>query len=201
MQLILIRHALPERVESVDGTPADPPLSEVGRAQAEKLAAWLADERVDALYVSPMRRARETAAPIAKGRGLEPQVVEGIAEFDRDSDVYIPMEELKARDYDRWKELVDGGWYLENDVEGFRRDVIRTLEAVIEENHGRHVAVVCHGGVINAWSSHVLGIERIFHFDPDYTSVSRFLAARSGERSLACLNETAHLRGRPDLNR
>ncbi|MCH8132928.1 MAG: histidine phosphatase family protein [Myxococcales bacterium] len=51
MQLILIRHALPERVESVGGTPADPPLSEVGRAQAEKLAAWLADERVDALYV------------------------------------------------------------------------------------------------------------------------------------------------------
>lgn len=201
MQLILIRHALPERVESVRGAPADPPLSEVGRAQAEKLAAWLADERVDALYVSPMRRARETVAPIAKGHGLEPRVVEGIAEFDRDSDVYIPMEELKARDYDRWKELVDGGWYVENDVEGFRRDVIRTLEAVIEENHGRHVAVVCHGGVINAWSSHVLGIERIFHFDPDYTSVSRFLAARSGERSLASLNETAHLRGHPDLNR
>jgi probable phosphoglycerate mutase len=201
VQLILIRHALPERVVRDDGAPADPPLSAVGRGQAEKLALWLSDERVDALYVSPMRRARETAAPIASEFDLEPRVLEGIAEFDRDSDVYIPMEELKAQDYDRWKALVDGGWYVENDVEGFRRDVVKAIEVVIEENPGGHVAVVCHGGVVNAWSSHVLGLERIFHFDPDYTSVSRFWAARSGERSVATLNETGHLRGHPELNR
>jgi probable phosphoglycerate mutase len=55
--------------------------------------------------------------------------------------------------------------------------------------------VVCHGGVINAWTSHLLGLERIFLFEPAYTSVSRYLAASSGERSLLSLNETAHLRG------
>jgi probable phosphoglycerate mutase len=55
---------------------------------------------------------------------------------------------------------------------------------------------VCHGGVINSWAGHVLGVrEPFFFFDPGYTSVNRFLAAGSGERSVVSLNETAHLRG------
>ena len=41
MELILIRHGLPERVETEDGTPADPPLSEVGHEQARRMANWL----------------------------------------------------------------------------------------------------------------------------------------------------------------
>jgi len=54
--------------------------------------------------------------------------------------------------------------------------------------------VVCHGGVINAWVSHLIGLERVFLFEPGYTSVSRFFAASSGHRTLASLNEAAHLR-------
>jgi probable phosphoglycerate mutase len=58
------------------------------------------------------------------------------------------------------------------------------------------VAVVCHGGVINAFAGEVLGIREPFlFFDPGYTSISRFLAAKSGERSVLSLNETGHLRG------
>ncbi len=44
MELILIRHALPLRVETSDGSPADPPLGDEGRSQAERLAGWLASE-------------------------------------------------------------------------------------------------------------------------------------------------------------
>ena len=54
--------------------------------------------------------------------------------------------------------------------------------------------MVCHGGVINAWAAEVLGIEPRLFFDPTYTSINRFVAARSGERSLVSLNEAAHLR-------
>jgi hypothetical protein len=53
---------------------------------------------------------------------------------------------------------------------------------------------VCHGGVINAWASHVLGIAELLFFAPDYTSINRFFAASSGERSVATLGETPHLR-------
>ena len=41
MELILIRHGLPLQVETKDGTPADPPLSEVGHQQAQRMAKWL----------------------------------------------------------------------------------------------------------------------------------------------------------------
>src|SRR5262249_23634637 len=56
MELLLIRHALPVRRELVEG-PADPELSEAGLAQAERLADYLADETLHAIYVSPLRRA------------------------------------------------------------------------------------------------------------------------------------------------
>lgn len=63
---IVVRHA--ERAE----TPAnDPGLSEAGRARADALAAALADVPLRAVYATPTRRTRETAAPVAEAKGLE----------------------------------------------------------------------------------------------------------------------------------
>jgi probable phosphoglycerate mutase len=50
-----------------------------------------------------------------------------------------------------------------------------------------------HGGVINVFLAHVLGIGRLLWFHPEYTSINRVRAARSGEKSVATVNETAHL--------
>ena len=59
------------------------------------------------------------------------------------------------------------------------------------------VAAVCHGGVINAYITHILNIEDPSgFFYPNYTSIHRVAAARGGERTVLSLNETAHLRGR-----
>ncbi len=73
MELLLIRHALPIRREFVDG-PADPDLSLDGHAQAQHLATYLSSEHLDAIYASPLRRARQTAAVVAarhlRGTGL-----------------------------------------------------------------------------------------------------------------------------------
>jgi probable phosphoglycerate mutase len=73
--------------------------------------------------------------------------------------------------------------------------VTASIERIIAENQGRRVALFCHGGVINTWAAHVLALplERTLFFDPRYTSINRFLAASSGERSIASLNETPHL--------
>ena len=59
MELLLIRHGLPERIEGADG-PADPVLTEEGRRQADLLAGWLAHEPIDHVLSSTLRRARET---------------------------------------------------------------------------------------------------------------------------------------------
>ena len=194
MELLLIRHALPLRVENTDGTPADPPLSPVGREQAARLSDWLAAEKLDGLYASPMKRAYETAQVLALRHELEIRVEPGVVEFDQNAEFYIPLEELKAEDYERWRQMMQGGLAAAIDIESFRRGVAESIERIIASHPGGRIAVVCHGGVINSWASHVLGIESPLFFDPTYTSVSRFLAAGSGERSVVSLNESSHLR-------
>jgi probable phosphoglycerate mutase len=194
VELILIRHGLPLRVERSDGAPADPSLGEEGREQARRMASWLAALPIDALYASPLRRAVETAEPLAKTKDLEIRIEPGVRELDADSARYVPLEELKREDYSAWRAMMAGGLYAEIDLPAFRREVIRSLEGIARAHRGQRVAVVCHGGVINTWASHLLGIEETLFFDPGYTSVNRFLVASSGERSIASLNETAHLR-------
>jgi 2,3-bisphosphoglycerate-dependent phosphoglycerate mutase len=195
MELLLIRHALPIRVEGAAG-PADPPLSETGHRQAESLVRWLEPEPLDSLVVSPMARARETAGPLSAHRGLEAVVHDGVAEFDKDADSYVPMEELKAAGDPRWQEIVDGGYFGDGELtpEQFQATVVEAVEEVITANAGGTAAIVCHGGVINAYVAHVLGIDDLLFFEPGYTSVNRIRASRRGHRMVVSLNETAHLR-------
>ncbi len=188
MELLLIRHALPVRVDegAVDG-PADPTLAPLGHRQAEALAAWLAAEEIHAIWSSPMRRARETAAPLAAALGVDMRIDVGLAEYDKHSTSYIPIEELKAANDPRWNQLPER-------PEEFAAEVIDALERVIAAHPGQRVAVVCHGGVVNAYAGHVLGISDPLFFLPHYTSVSRILASSAGVRSVGSLNEASHIR-------
>jgi probable phosphoglycerate mutase len=70
------------------------------------------------------------------------------------------------------------------------------MHALVERFPGRRVVVVTHGGVLNVFLSHVLGTETLLFFHPEYTSISRVHVARLGQRSVASLNETAHLYAR-----
>jgi probable phosphoglycerate mutase len=195
LELLLIRHALPERRETEDGTPADPPLSPLGRRQAESMARWIAAERIDAVYTSPMRRARQTAEALERALRLAARVEPGVVEMDHLSQTYIPIDQLKREDYPRWQALIQGGeLWGDVDVPAFRAAVVEALERAIAAHRGGRIAVVCHGGVVNAWAGHVLGVDDPFFLDVAYTGVSRFLAASTGERSVMSLNETGHLR-------
>ena len=196
MELIIARHALPVRIVDADG-PADPQLSERGLAQADKLAEYLSEERIDAIWVSPMRRARETAAPLAAKLGLTPIVDDRLAEWDRDSSTYIPVEELKANNDPIWQAMAKGEWHGSMDPEVFKTGVIGAFEKIISAHSGQRVAVVCHGGVVGAYLGSVIGLQgpTMGFFHPEYTSIHRVMAAKSGERSMRCINEIAHLRG------
>lgn len=196
MELLLIRHALPIRIEGAEGA-ADPPLAELGRRQADALAEHLADEGVDVLVTSPMRRAVETAAPVAERLGLEPAVVDGIAEFDRGSNWYIPIEELRAAGDPRWLSYLDEHWGTDatDDPTGFRTGVVATIEELVAANPGAKVAAVAHGGVLNAYVAHVLQTPLPGVFEPAYTSITRILASRDGHRMIKSVNEAAHVRG------
>ncbi|HEX3699461.1 MAG TPA: histidine phosphatase family protein [Phenylobacterium sp.] len=188
MELLLIRHGLPERSHDT----ADPPLSPEGHDQARRVARWLAGERIDAVVSSPMVRAVETARPFATSAGHELKLHPGVVEFDRDSGSYVPLEVLKREDYEAWKAFVAGG--AAPDITDFQAMVTAAIEEIIAAHPGRRVAVFCHGGVINVWTAHILGMTPRLFFEPGYASVHRYLCARSGERNVVALNERAHLR-------
>jgi probable phosphoglycerate mutase len=198
VELILVRHGLPVRIDDADG-PADPPLSDDGQVQAARLADWLRHDAIDAVYVSPMRRAIQTAEPLADALGVDPVVDEELAEFDRDAHFYVPLEELKAAGDERYLQIMRGEPLDgEVDPQTFREVVAVAVERIIEAHPGNTVTIVCHGGVINAWASHVLGLPDPLFFEPFYTSVNRFLASSRGHRSVVSLNDLGHLHGTRD---
>jgi len=195
MELLLIRHALPIRREVTEGA-ADPPLSDDGLRQAELLAEYLASEKIDAIYASPLLRAQQTAQPLSIRIGLEIIDDPGIAEFDQHSSEYIPVEDLKASGDPRLTEFLLGEGDEFDDRDEFRNRVMNSIERIISDHGGDRVAVVCHGGVINLYAGDVLGlnVEGPGFFYPNYTSITRVAASRSGVRSIVTLNETSHLR-------
>ena len=202
MELLVIRHAEPVRVtaEESGGAPADPQLTTRGRDQADRLGDWVGAEGVDHVVSSPLRRATETAAPLAARLGLDVVIDDQLCEYDANADSYIPIEELRETKDERWQAMIEGRW---QDFGGEAPDVFRTrivtrLDAVIDEHPGQRVAVVCHGGVINVYLAALLGIDRHLWFDPGYTSISRVRASRTGARSVGSINELAHLVGRWD---
>ncbi|MGZ8734797.1 MAG: histidine phosphatase family protein [Acidimicrobiia bacterium] len=198
MELLLIRHAEPVRIGPGEGDgPADPPLTAAGREQADRLAAWLTPDGVDHVVVSPLLRARETAAPLLTRLGRQPEIDDVLIEYDARADHYIPIEELRETRDERWTAMVEGRWeeFGGEEPATFRARVVPQIDGIAAAHAGERVAVVCHGGVINVYLADVLGIDRLLWFDPAYTSVSRVMISRDGIRSLTTLNETAHLQG------
>lgn len=196
MELLLIRHALPIRRELETGA-ADPELSEDGHAQARRLAQYLSSEHLDAVYASPMRRAHETAMHVAGAHDLDLTLREGVAEFDRHASEYVPVEELKAANDPRWAEMQSGKIEGDEPPEAFRSRVNDSVEEIVGDHKGQRVAIVCHGGVINAYLAKILQLEDKFNgmfFYPNYTSINRVAAASRGARSVITINETSHLR-------
>jgi probable phosphoglycerate mutase len=196
VEIVLIRHALPVRIDATpDGSPADPGLAERGHEQAARVAAALAQDEIDALYTSPALRAVETAAPLAEALGMEPVVEPGIREFDSGHTAYVPVEELRASNDARWQLLVSGDLYGTGvDPVEFRSRVVEAVERIAARHPGGRAVLVSHSGAINAAAGHVLGQGQAIWFAPAYCSINRIAFARTGRTGVVSLNETGHVR-------
>jgi len=196
VEIVLVRHALPVRIDATpDGSPADPGLAAGGLAQAARVTAALQHDQVDALYSSPAQRARETAAPLATALGLDPVVEPGLAEFDAADASYVPVEELRAAGDPRWHALVAGDLYSAGvDPVAFRTRVVDAVEQIAARHPGGRAVLVSHSGSINAYAGHVLGQQKALWFAPAYCSITRIAVARSGRVGVVSLNETGHVR-------
>ena len=193
MELIIVRHALPESDKRDDG-PADPPLSPLGLRQAEATANLLATEGVDHVVTSTMQRAIQTGRPLADRLGLTPERLEGLKESDYRRSSYTPVEEMDA-DHEVIREFLDDPLSMFADgYEAFRDRITAALDAVAAGNRGRTVAVFCHAMVVGVYLQTLLGLDDPFAVMADYCGITRVAASSSGIRSVRSFNETGHLR-------
>ena len=183
MDLIIIRHGEPD----LSGDLTDPPLTELGRRQAAATADFLAAAELDAVYVSPQLRAQQTSEPLLDGRSITAVTDERIAEFDYELGGYIAPDTFQGMSRVEAMKLLD-----EYQGPVFQSRVRAGFGDIIEGHPGQTVAVVCHGGVINAVVRDA--IESVQPLSPNHASVTRIAASRSGVRSLLTFNEHHWLR-------
>jgi 2,3-bisphosphoglycerate-dependent phosphoglycerate mutase len=198
MRLLLIRHA--ESAGNAAGIlqgRAEYQLSPRGRLQAELLAGRVAGGiRPQALFASPLRRADETARPIAAATGLEVQPLPGVMEYDFGEANGMPFAEAR----ERFGGQRSGTGYLtfprEEGRAVFRDRVCAALFGLEADARAEIVAVVSHAGPIAAFCSAVLGLPHTGRppFAIHNASIT-IVELREGRGTLHGINDTCHLDG------
>jgi broad specificity phosphatase PhoE len=202
-RLYLIRHGKADRrsiqqLQTGRGPAADPPLDATGRRQAQALARRLRKMPAPAaIYCSTLTRARQTIEPFAESSGHEVVYLDDLAEWWGGEWEFKEFEELLALHpeipgrilmQDPLMFLAPGG----ESFDDFRRRSVDTIEGALSDHPSGDVWVVCHGGVINAYLSHVLSIEeQDMFFLPPNASLNT-VKVTGDRRALWFLADDAH---------
>jgi broad specificity phosphatase PhoE len=202
LKLVLIRHAetLWNRERRYLGRQ-DPPLSETGRAQADAVGQLLAKEQIEAVWSSPLRRARETAEAIATLRGLTVRVDDQFGEMHFGQWEGLTSEEVSAKFPEMYRTWLDtphlatvpNGETL-SDVRG---RALQGLSALRQAHDGGTVALVTHGvtGRILILEALGLGLDRIWSLQVSFTGISE-LEFRDDWAVVHRMNSLVHLERR-----
>lgn len=179
-QLYLIRHGEVETQyhKVFGGSVIDMALSPLGHQQAEALARWMGDSRLDAIYASPMLRVQQTIAPLLARRGLQPIVMPDLREVHFGAWTGLRWDEVKEKfgvhAFD-WLEIIDGPGIPDGETgAALKQRVQPCLQQILDDNPHRSVAIACHGGIIRIMLSLLLEwpLSRMAHFNIEYGSVT-----------------------------
>lgn len=203
-ELIFVRHGeqhIPNIRTGPVGDTFDPPLSDRGERQARAVGERLSADRVDVVYASPLKRALETGRQIARHHRLEPIVVNDLCEIevfremppDRSAVEYFGEGLLAAMRERMLREKKWDVYPLSESSFEFRKRTVNAVEAIIAENEGKRVVIACHGGVINSYVAHIIGVDYDMFFRPAHCSM-HIVFAGQGVRALQSLNDVHHLR-------
>ena len=201
--ILLVRHGESEPVRDGEPVPllggcSNPALDPVGVEQAQRVAQRLAGDDIAAIYVTPLQRTAQTAAPLAERLGLEPRVEPDLQEvnlgewegglFRKHVREAHPIA-VRMRDEQRW-DVIPGA----ESNEHFATRVKRGIERIAAAHADQRVVAVVHGGTIGQALAVALGIpERPLRLAwSDNGSISE-LVVLGGDWVIRSYNDTAHL--------
>jgi 2,3-bisphosphoglycerate-dependent phosphoglycerate mutase len=165
-------------------------LNDAGRRQAQRLSRALADERFDAVYASDLQRAADTARALAERAGLPVRTDAALRERGFGSFeglTWAEVEQQHPQASRRWRERdasfgPPGGETLAT----FYARAVGALAAIAARHRGEHIAIVTHGGVLDAlyraasrialdaprtWQLGNASINRVLHGEQGFTLV------------------------------
>ena len=163
--MFLVRHgatecneARPPRLQGRNDTE----LSERGRRQAERTGRFLAGRGIEAVFSSPLLRARETALLVAAPYGLDVNPIDALTEVDvgdwegRD---WNDIMQAEPEAYRRFMENpADNGYTGGETMQEVLERVLPAFEGLMAKNLGRRIAVVAHNVVNRTFTAHLLGL-------------------------------------------
>jgi probable phosphoglycerate mutase len=202
-EVILVRHGA--SAAAVPGQPfdlldghADPALSPEGEEQALAVARRLDAESLDGLFVTPLQRTAQTAAPLVAATGIEPVVVPELREVLlgdwEGGELRIRAAQgdplfFRILEEERW-DVIPGA----EPADAFAARVRSGLEKIVA-TAGPDAAVVAvlHGGVIGEICRQATRSRPFAFVHSDNCSISRLVVLGDGRQLLRSFNDTAHL--------
>ena len=202
-EVVLLRHgasahAIPGRSFPLVNGQGDPPLAPEGEEQARAAAERLAAEEHAALYVTPLQRTAQTAAPLASATGLAPTVVAELCEVHlgeweggeyriraHNGDPLI-RQVIEAEDWS----LIPGAESMEAVATRARAGVERIVADV---GPGVSAVAVVHGGIVGELCRQATGSRPFAFIHADNCSISRIVVFADGRWLLRTFNDITHL--------
>ncbi len=203
-RVYLVRHGETDwNREEVFRGRADRPLSDRGRRQAEALGRAMAARTVDAVVAGPLRRATETAEPIARDHGLTVAVDDGLDDLDFGEWQGQAKADVRRRYPELWRQWesapADVVFPAGEGIADVQRRAVAALDRIVARTPDGHVAVVTHRVVLKVLLCHLLGagLGSFWRLRFDTTSVTLVAFGKRGP-VLESFNDTAHLAGVDD---
>lgn len=177
----------------------DLPLTLTGQFQARALSKFLADKEVEAAYSSELQRTRETLEIATAGIKIKKTALKDLNEIDFGRWEGMTYEEIESE----YGDLISN-WLNDItrfDIPGgerwndFKSRVTQAFNGIIEENPGREVLVVAHGGVIKAFIGSTMGMDPIsfWRLRQDKGALN-ILEFHGGQATITLMNDTCYQR-------
>ncbi len=179
-RLYLVRHGEVEaRYHRVFGGRIDMDLSPLGHEQVKAAANYFQRHPPHVMYASPMKRVRQTLAPLAKWTGLEPKILPGLREVDFGEWTGLSWEQVyerfKVSAFDWLNQLETGSIAKAESTADFRHRVDEALRQILTESPSKEIAVIAHGGTIRMLLALILDLPftKMSAFDIEYASITK----------------------------
>jgi len=177
----------------------DVPLDETGLKQAELVGQYFSGMQIDAIYSSPLARARETARAIARLRNLKVEPLEAMIDMsfgNWEGHAHQEIREIDAETYRQWVESphlarLPGGESLDD----VRVRSMAALEDLVRDHPGKNLVLVSHRVICKVLICAILGLDNshFWQITQDTTAIN-LIQHRNGKYILSFMNETCHLK-------